>query len=280
MAEAFGVAAGAIGVVSLSIQLAESLHKVKGFYESVKNAPPQVAELIEEIEIMQDILGDLETGSQGASVASAPTMRRCMKVAQGATKRFTVFATELQNRIKKSRFRGGIKFALNRDDIKQMLDQLERTKSSLNLAYKLYEQATARERHTALMQAVTSSHGIAVQQAQTVKVSLLTQDATIPAHSGRQVSRLNLVTGKTLFRMTTPEWLSSTICQLQMTQSIAGLNVFLRTYGVVPRDAPIFQACRRGDVLGMQRLFDSRLASPFDRNENGMSLWRVSFCDL
>jgi predicted metal-binding protein len=53
MAEVFGVAAGAIGVVSLSIQLAESLQKVKRFYGAVKNAPPQVEELVEEIEIMQ-----------------------------------------------------------------------------------------------------------------------------------------------------------------------------------------------------------------------------------
>jgi hypothetical protein len=70
MAEAFGIAGGTVGVISLSIQLAESLHKVKGFYESVKNAPPEVAELIEEIEIMQDILVDLETGD-------GITRRRC-----------------------------------------------------------------------------------------------------------------------------------------------------------------------------------------------------------
>jgi hypothetical protein len=278
MAEVFGVAAGAIGVVSLSIQLAESLHKVKSFYASVKNAPPQVAELIEEIEIMQDILGDLETGSQGATVASSPTMRRCMKVADGATRRFTTFATELQTRIKKSKYRGGIKFALSRDDIKQMLDQLERTKSSLNLAYSLYQQATAEDRHVALMQAVTSSHGTAVQPAQTVKVSLLTQDATIPAHGGRQVSRLNLVTGKTLFKLTTPEWLSSTICQLEVTRSIVGLNCLVRTYGIVPYDAPVFKACRNGDIVGMQRLFDSGLASPFDQRDckgSRISLWLV-----
>jgi hypothetical protein len=253
-------------VISLSIQLAESLHKVKSFYESVKNAPPQVAELIEEIEIMQDILGDLETGSQGASLASTPTMRRCMKIAQGATNRFAVFATELQTRIKKSRYRGGIKFALSRDDIKQMLDQLERTKSSLNLAYSLYQQATAEDRHVALMQAVTSSHGTAVQPAQTVKVSLLMQDATIPAHGGRRVSRCKLVAGKPVFKMTTPEWLSSTICQLEVRRSIVGLNVFVRIYGIVPLDAPIFEACRKGDVVDMRRLFDSGLASPFDKN--------------
>jgi hypothetical protein len=81
MAEVFGVAAGAIGIVSLSIQLAESLQKVKCFYGAVKNAPPQVEELIEEIEIMQDILSDLESGSQSANMASSASMRRCMKVA-------------------------------------------------------------------------------------------------------------------------------------------------------------------------------------------------------
>lgn len=75
MAEAFGIAAGAIGVVSLSIQLAESLQKVKTFYASVKNAPPQVAELIEEFEIMQDILSDLEVGSQSATAASSSNMQ-------------------------------------------------------------------------------------------------------------------------------------------------------------------------------------------------------------
>jgi hypothetical protein len=276
MAEVFGVAAGAIGVVSLSIQLAESLHKVKSFYQSVKNAPPQVADLIEEIEIMQDILGDLETGSQGASVASTPTMRRCMKVADGATKRFTTFATELQTRIKKSKYRGGIKFALSRDDIKQMLDQLERTKSSLGLAYSLYQQATAEDRHAALIQAVSSSQGTAVQTTQAVKVLLPTKDITGLTHGGRQLSQRQLATGKMLFKLTTPDWLSSTICQLEVRRPIMGLKVFMRIYGIVPYEAPVFEACRRGDVVGMQRLFDSGLASPFDRNNYGESLWEVS----
>jgi hypothetical protein len=276
MAEAFGIAGGTVGVISLSIQLAESLHKVKSFYESVKNAPPQVAELIEEIEIMQDILGDLETGSQGVGVASTPTIRRCMKVADGATKRFTVFATELQTRIKKSKYRGGIKFALSREDLKQMLDQLERTKSSLSLAYSLYQQATAEDRHAALLQAVSPSHGTAVQMVKSDSVPLPAQDTALPVYSGRQVSRRELVTGRTLLRMTTPEWISNTICQLEMTRSIAGLSVFVRTYGVVPVRAPIFEACRSGDVVGMQRLFDSGLASPFDRDEYGWSLWLVS----
>ena len=102
----FGIAAGAIGVVSLSIQLAESLQKVKSFYAAAKNAPTQIEELIEEIEIMQDILSDLESGSQSANMASSASMRRCMKVAQLATKNFVAYSGQLQTRIKKSKFRG------------------------------------------------------------------------------------------------------------------------------------------------------------------------------
>ena len=265
MAEVFGIAGGAIGAVSLSIQLAESLQKVKSFYAAVKNAPTQVEELIEEIEIMQDILSDLESGSQSAHLASSASMRRCMKFAQRATKSFVAFSGQLQTRIKKSRFHGGVKFALSRDDIKEMLDQLERTKSSLNLAYSLYQQATFEDRHAALLSAVSSSQGVAVGTAQeTVKLE----------RSVSQISRHSCLSGSRLFHMTTPEWISNTIWQFEMRRSIAGFYILLRTYGVVPYDAPVLEACKKGDVIEMQRLFDNRLASPFDRSPDG-DLWKV-----
>jgi hypothetical protein len=50
----------------------------------------------------------------------------------------------------------------------------------------------------------------------------------------------------------------------------------MRIYGVVAADAPIFTACKRGDSLAIQRLFDTRVASPFDQSEHGVSLWEVS----
>lgn len=270
MAEMFGIAAGAIGVVSLSIQLAESLQKVKSFYAAAKNAPTQIEELIEEIEIMQDILSDLESGSQSANMASSASMRRCMKVAQLATKNFVAYSGQLQTRIKKSKFRGGVKFALSRDDSKEMLDQLERTKSSLNLAYSLYQQATAEDRHAALVSAVSLSQGVAVGTA---------QNTVTLERSLSQVSRRSICSGTRLFHFSTPEWISNTIWQFEMRRSIVGLNIMLRTYGVIPMDAPILRACIRGDAVEMQRLFDKRLASPFDRSQLGDSLWEVGYTD-
>lgn len=275
MAEVFGVAAGAVGVVSLSIQLAESLQKVKAFYASVKNAPLQVAELIEEIEIMQDILSDLEGGSQ--TVALSANMKRCIKVAQRASKGFAKFSEELQASIKKRRYRGGVRFALSRDDMKQMLDQLERTKSSLLLAYNLYQQATAEDRHSSMMKAVSSSQASVMQMAQTTTQSTLSaQDPSVLVHSVVQKSRHLCAVDKRLFRINTPTWLSKTIWQLEMGRSVAGFSIFARTYGIVPENSPIFEACRAGDITEMQRLFDCRLASPYDEDQYGNTLWLVS----
>lgn len=268
MAEVFGVAADAVGVVSLSIQLAESLQKVKSFYASVKNAPLQVAELIEEIDIMQGILSDLEASSQ--TVASNSNMKRCIKVAQRATESFAAFSEELQASIKKRRYRGGVRFALNREDIKQMLDQLERIKSSLSLAHSLYQQATAEDRHIVVMQALSPTQTSVVQITQTCQGTLHQQNYFALAHRHPRAG------GKRLFCVTTPTWLCKTVCQLEMRRSIAGLNIFARIYGIMPRDALIFQACADGDIVEMQRLFEDRLASPYDRDEYGQDLWLVS----
>jgi hypothetical protein len=60
MAEAFGAAAGVFGVVSLSIQLAESIQKVKSFRANFKHACPRLADLVEEIAETYDLMKDLE----------------------------------------------------------------------------------------------------------------------------------------------------------------------------------------------------------------------------
>jgi hypothetical protein len=268
MAEAFGIAAGAIGVVSLSIQIAESLQKVKEFYAAVKNAPPQVEELIEEIEIMQDILSDLQLGSHSANVASSANMQRCLKVAQRATRNFAAFSSDLQIRVKKCRFRGGVKFALSRDEIRQMIGQMERTKTSLSLAYSLYQQATAEDRHAAIISAVSSNQYLTVEKTAT------------PTRNASPVIRRSVCIDERLFHISTPEWISNTIWQFEMRRSIAGFKIMLRTYGVVPWDAPVMEACRKGDAFELQRLFDNRLASPFDRSLDDLSLWQVSLIGL
>jgi len=127
-----------------------------------------------------------------------------------------------------------------------MLDQLERTKSSLNLAYSLYQQATAEDRHAAMISAVSSSQGVPVSTA---------QDLVPHTCNASQLSRRLDLSGERLFHMTTPEWISNTIWQFEMKRFITGLNIMLRTYGIVTVDCPLIDACIMGHTTKMQRLF-------------------------
>jgi hypothetical protein len=277
MAEAFGVAAGVFGVVSLSIQLAESVQKVKGFYANVKNAPPRLADLLEEIAEMSELIKELEHEQRSTSVATSPLMNRCIESSLTAVEYFTTFSLELDTRVKRRKIGGGVKFALDQEEIERMLNRVERAKSLLTLAYMQYQTALQQYQHDQMLEALQKlSLGQAtllqlVTPALTVQGPVTSDTVVVPNHN--KVS----TKAKVLFGARTPAWLSNSIWQIALNRSISGWEFTIRTYGVVAYDAPIFMACELGDSLAMQRLFDTRMASPFDQKEHGESLWDVSF---
>ncbi|KAI9731808.1 MAG: hypothetical protein M1835_003512, partial [Candelina submexicana] len=59
--DGLSAAAGVISVVSLAIQLAESVHKVENFWKSVKDAPSEVNDLQENLGILAEILDRART---------------------------------------------------------------------------------------------------------------------------------------------------------------------------------------------------------------------------
>lgn len=69
MAEVVGLV---VGVVSLGVQLAESVQKVKRFFNAVKDAPERLADIIEEIESLSEILTEIEGDSASGNTIVGP----------------------------------------------------------------------------------------------------------------------------------------------------------------------------------------------------------------
>jgi hypothetical protein len=276
MAEAFGVAAGVFYVVSLSIQLAESVQKVKGFYANVKNAPPRLADLLEEIAEMSELIKELDHEQLSTGVVTSPLMKRCIESSLKAVEYFAAFSVELDTRVKRRKIGGGVKFALGKEEIERMLNRVERAKSLLTLAYMQYQTALQQYQHDQMLQTLQNlSLGQAtllqlVTPALTVQRPVTSDTVVVP--NQKRVS----TQAKVLFGARTPAWLSNSIWQIALSRSISGWEFTMRTYGVVAQNAPIITACKRGDSLAMQRLFDTGMASPFDQSEYGESLWEVS----
>lgn len=71
-----------------------------------------------------------------------------------------------------------------------------------------------------------------------------------------------------------PRWLSGLTWGFTVSRSLQQFN--MRYYNIRSNDSSIFMCVKSKDLAGMLGLFQNRHASPFDRDEDGLSLLHVS----
>ena len=252
MAEVVGVV---VGVVSLGVQLAESLQKVKRFYDTMRGAPERLADIIDEIGSLSDILTELEQHPTSSGPNTGPTMQRCVDACRKAVDRFSTYANSLESRMKRSKRLGSVKFAMKNETVESVIASLESSKSNLVLAYMMYREAVAdkRARHVQeQMNLFASGQASLLQQRETPQDGQLTMDKR----------PLNYVRSKPMFK--TPVWLSHTVWEMAVDRAISGWTFSIRSYNLLAYESSNVHAIRSGDTALLQRSFDLREASPFD----------------
>ena len=252
MAEVVGVV---VGVVSLGVQLAESLQKVKRFYDTMRGAPERLADIIDEIGSLSDILTELEHHPTSSGPNTGPTMQRCIDTCRKAVDRFSTYANSLESRMKRSKRLGSVKFAMKNETVESVIASLESSKSNLVLAYMMYREAVAdkRARHVQeQMNLFASGQASLLQQRETPQDGQLTMDKR----------PLNYVRSKPMFK--TPVWLSHTVWEMAVDRAISGWTFSIRSYNLLAYESSNVHAIRSGDTALLQRSFDLREASPFD----------------
>lgn len=73
-----------------------------------------------------------------------------------------------------------------------------------------------------------------------------------------------------------PSWLLPRRYQIRSRRQYRGWNYHIRAYHIVPTTAPVFKLCMEGDINGLQNIFTSGLATPFDVDRDGASTLHVS----
>ncbi|KAK5698607.1 hypothetical protein LTR97_006253 [Elasticomyces elasticus] len=134
----FGAAAGAAGFLSLSIQLGDCVIKLRNLYHAAKDAPDRLRRISFDLETMMAALDQIEVHRQRDSHDDG-IMVRCMEGCQQSVMDVERLVARLEAKmLRYARGAGRIYAAMKSDDIKELLDGLERSKSSLQLAYMMY----------------------------------------------------------------------------------------------------------------------------------------------
>jgi hypothetical protein len=181
--------------------------------------------------------------------------------------------------------------------------KLDSTKSTLLLANQIYYQAVQTQKWESLQQDIyqlqslqrhhheeiktqaiaiqstqdTGCHCVAIQTLRHQRPRRTRQYKTITQLSGAKymAGMLGVVTWKhessamAAISLNLPLWIYARKFDINLKRSYQGWDASFRTYRRVPYEARVFGYCVHGDVKGLQQLFQSGAASPFEVDPDG-----------
>jgi hypothetical protein len=143
MAEAFGVISGGLSVVSLAIQIADSIKRLKDFCDLVKEAPDEVRLALDEVEVLSLVLQDIEHSmyDQSTCVPAIKTaVMRSLHLCRVSSDALLTIARDLYSDMAGGKRWSSFKAALRKDNMMKFRARLEGAKTTLMLANQCYYQ--------------------------------------------------------------------------------------------------------------------------------------------
>lgn len=137
MAEIFGAVASGAGLVSLSMQLLESAQKLKGFYDSSRDAPDTVKQLCFDLETMSMALRQFEQYRQ-SDIFGSELLSRCIVACDQSVVKIKSAVEKIDRLLSRARFAGRVYMGFKEPEVRKLLEEMEHAKSSMLLAYTSY----------------------------------------------------------------------------------------------------------------------------------------------
>ncbi|EXJ67537.1 uncharacterized protein A1O5_09550 [Cladophialophora psammophila CBS 110553] len=299
----FGVVTGAAGLVSLSIELGRCAVRLGRIYRTAREAPRIIETLVFDLETMAICLRDLEQ-HRLHDTHSGVLLARCITSSQQRTAEIVRLVDKMERYMADHvSVKGKLYTAFKERNVKELLDDLEKAKSSLMLAFSMYCSAEQRQRaqeHSNLLsdiqaqlltihsppqsQMLISSIGTTVasgsawtatqqmHNTQTLSVQVDEQNKPDTHCTVGPGKRKNNKT-RFLISLRFPTQLCSRVWNFAFTRAQCGWDIQLRTYNVVPFHSRIFRCCRNGDLAGVQRLITGGKGTPLDVYDRGGNRW-------
>ncbi|CZT03026.1 uncharacterized protein RAG0_09920 [Rhynchosporium agropyri] len=149
MAEILGTIASGFAVISLAIQIAETIQSLKNFHILMQSAPTDILFAIEELETLSMVLEDVDRSMQ-EQVFLDPRIKlmvvKSWRMCQVATDGLVELVNKLEEHIGKGKMRAKFKFAKRKGQIDEFRTRIECAKTTMLLANQICYQATQRQR--------------------------------------------------------------------------------------------------------------------------------------
>ena len=146
MAEAIGVVASGIAIGSLAASITSSIVKLKSYWDQIQNAPEDIHDLIEELEVLSHLLADIaddqEENSMSSLIFDSTAISRCLQHCQKGADRLKELtdnlSTELDALTRTKRKWASAKVVLKNGQMDKCKKKMEGAIRLLSLSYQMY----------------------------------------------------------------------------------------------------------------------------------------------
>jgi len=133
--EALAAASSVLAVVSLALQLADNVQRLVDFWDSVKDAPAEVAEIRSHLRILGEVLRSIESDSQHWLTDDGDSLGHdCLLIFKGSIAKLEKLSNGWSRELGRMGIRrkwSCLKKALREHELARYWSELERAKSTL-----------------------------------------------------------------------------------------------------------------------------------------------------
>jgi hypothetical protein len=288
----FSVAASGISIVSLGIQIADSIQNCLRFWKSVKGAPSDIGRIVEDLEALDEILNSVMAYHQGLQRSeNSPQPTPLPRALQSCANRLMDVVrtiSDLEQGFQTRKLWTSLRTAFREEAINKVRCDLESAKSSLILSNQVVLSQLQQAQYRNL---VAQQKNIAVITQSVAQISIAVAKPSTKRSSRRHTARESRFEQGYVEEFPCDEDDGPEI-RVKEEEAVAkrrhlaisnsskiggilrrGFSLYsqraLRDGRVVPKNSPVFEYASLGDVEQLWNLFDKGLASPYDTNPNG-----------
>ena len=138
MVEPLSVAASAAGLVSLAVQLGETVIKLKTLCQKLSSARKELNGIVFEIETFSLLLRGVDEHLMRSQTIQASLLERAVVLCQEGVDTVGEVAQSLEAAFRKSKAFGSMQVVLKERKMKALVSDLERGKATLLIAWQIY----------------------------------------------------------------------------------------------------------------------------------------------
>lgn len=142
MAEVIGIVSGAITLATVVVQIGQAIITLKGCYDDLQDAPDDLRNLVEEIELLGFILADIEKDlAQNPNLAleKSQIALQSLKFCEKAANDLEAVCVDIFRETKAStRLRRSFKTVIQKGKIEKYMNHLQRVIQLLSLSQQRY----------------------------------------------------------------------------------------------------------------------------------------------